>query len=275
MPSLARGPSLIGVPVKNYIVQSQEFTLCAVALTYPLFQLLEGRNYKLGLAIGGLIAAFIANMLFIVSSRTSFVALFALSLLYPLRFLRGRALFAAFLAIVSIVALSWLSSPYLRQRVLEIANHAVAYQSGSRDITSEGQRLEYWRKAIGFFKEAPIVGHGTGSIRSLYVRAAEGKAAIEAEIVNNPHNQTLAVAVQLGFVGIVALWAMWLVHLRMFLAGGFAAWLGLATVIQNIVSSLFNSHLFDSVEGWIYVFGVGISAGIMLKERGNQARATG
>jgi O-antigen ligase len=33
-------------------------------------------------------------------------------------------------------------------------------------------------------------------------------------------------------------------------------------VAQNFVSSLFNSHLFDFAEGWIYVLGVGVAGGM-------------
>jgi hypothetical protein len=43
-----------------------------------------------------------------------------------------------------------------------------------------------------------------------------------------------------------------------------AAWIGLLVVVQNIVNSLFNSHLFDFVEGWVYLLGVGIAGGITL-----------
>jgi hypothetical protein len=32
-------------------------------------------------------------------------------------------------------------------------------------------------------------------------------------------------------------------------------------VTQNIVGSLFNSHLFDFTQGWLYVIGVGVAAG--------------
>jgi len=30
---------------------------------------------------------------------------------------------------------------------------------------------------------------------------------------------------------------------------------------------LFNSHLFDFTQGWGYVFGVGVAAGMVLKQR--------
>src|SRR5262249_57558395 len=43
-----------------------------------------------------------------------------------------------------------------------------------------------------------------------------------------------------------------------------AAWFGLLVVSCNVVSSLFNSHLFDFGQGWLYVLGVGITGGTVL-----------
>jgi hypothetical protein len=83
-------------------------------------------------------------------------------------------------------------------------------------------------------------------------------------VVSNPHNQTLNVAVQWGLVGVALLWAMWLVHLSLFRGEGLVAWIGLLVVVQNMLSSLINSHLFDFTEGWIYVLGVGVAAGTTL-----------
>jgi len=36
--------------------------------------------------------------------------------------------------------------------------------------------------------------------------------------------------------------------------------------VQNFLSSLVNSHLFDFGQGWLYVFGVGIVGGTVLRE---------
>ena len=69
----------------------------------------------------------------------------------------------------------------------------------------------------------------------------------------NPHNQVFAIAIQLGLVGALLLLAMWIAHLRFFRGGGMAAEIGLLIVAQNIISSLFNSSLFDFTQGWAYV----------------------
>ena len=76
---------------------------------------------------------------------------------------------------------------------------------------------------------------------------------------------------QWGTVGVILLYAMWLVHLLLFRGQGFVAWIGLLVVVQNIFTSLFNSHLFDFHEGWMYVLGVGIAGGMTLAARQRNA----
>ena len=123
-----------------------------------------------------------------------------------------------------------------------------------------------------FVAEAPLIGHGVGSIREQFRNAVVGTTGAASEVSNNPHNQTLTIAVQLGIVGIVTLWAMWLAHLLLFRGTGAVAWFGLLVVLQNLVGSVFNSHLFDFTEGWLYVFGVGVIGGMV---RGQAAKRLG
>jgi hypothetical protein len=90
----------------------------------------------------------------------------------------------------------------------------------------------------------------------------------------------LNVALQLGIVGALVLVAMWIAHLALFRGGTLLAWLGLVVVVDNIVSSFFNSHLFDFTQGWLYVFSVGVIGGAVLRqaprhtERSRQAAAS-
>jgi O-antigen ligase len=172
----------------------------------------------------------------------------------------------ALFAVAAIAAaLVWSTSAYQRQRIADIATEYQDYESNT--VASTAQRLEFWRKSAGFFADAPWFGHGTGSTRALFEHDAVGRTGLSAEVTGNPHNQTLNVAVQWGLVGVIVLYAMWLSHFRLFRAEGLAAWIGLVIVAQNIVSSLFNSHLFDFHEGWIYVLGVGIVGGMSLGNR--------
>ena len=157
---------------------------------------------------------------------------------------------------------AWYTSPYLRQRVEDIWVEIQRYEA-TNTRTSSGERIEFWKKSIEFVRQSPIIGHGTGSIHALFEKAAAGQTGTAGVAAANPHNQTLAVVIQLGLVGAVVLWAMWIAHLLLFRGNGLADWIGLVIVAQNIVGSLFNSHLFDFVQGWVYVIGVGVAGGIV------------
>ncbi|WP_244645691.1 O-antigen ligase family protein [Bradyrhizobium campsiandrae] len=253
-----------GVPVKNYIDQSQEFTLCAFALALPALRFWRGGSTIATGACVALILLFMANMVFVASARTALVCIAVLLALFAWRHLRRRAALPLLAGVIAASALAWTTSPYLRQRITDIA---VEYQHGREDIShaSTAQRLTYWRKAAGAFVEAPLFGHGTGSIKRQFERAASHESSLDAEIVSNPHNQTLHVAVQWGLLGVVLLYALWSAHLRLFMGDGLAAWIGLIVVVQNVASSLLNSHLTDFHEGWIYVLGVGVAGGMVQK----------
>jgi hypothetical protein len=115
---------------------------------------------------------------------------------------------------------------------------------------------------------APIIGHGTGSIAEEFRRVTAGKSGVSGLATVNPHNQTFAVAIQLGVFGAILLWAMWMAHLALFRGPSILAWFGLLVVIDNILSSAAHSHLFDFNSGWLYVFGTGVLGGTILRERG-------
>jgi O-antigen ligase len=266
VPELALAPGKsAGVPVKNYIDQSQEFALCMVALTPFVFTLYQRQRYALAMACAALVLGFFANMAFVASARAALIYVPALLIVFAVMHLNRRATALLFAGLVVVAAMVWFTSSYLQTR---IAAFSVEYQDYQQNIpASTGRRLEYWQKSLGFFAEAPLFGHGTGSIEHLFEQAAVGHTGLAAEITRNPHNQTLNVAVQWGIVGVAVLYAMWLAHLLLFRGQGLANWIGLLVVVQNLVSSLFNAHLFDFVEGWMYVLGVGIAGGMSLGAR--------
>jgi len=189
-----------------------------------------------------------------------------LTILFAVRHLNRRAMLGLFAAATAAAVLVWFASPYLRQRVEHIAVEYQEYYETNRP-TSTGQRLEYWRQSIRSIGEAPFFGHGTGSTKQLFDKEAVGKTGAWADSITNPHNQTLYVAVQWGLLGCIVLYAMWCLHLRLFRETSFVAWVGLIVVVQNIVSSLLNSHLFDFHEGWIYALGVGVAGGMVARDR--------
>ena len=254
-----------GVAVKNYIDQSQEFTLCAVVLAYPAISLLRSGRVVPALVLIAVALSFVVNMAFVVVSRTALVTMPIMLAVFAWLHLRWRTSVAILSVAVVLAGLAFATSPKLRSTIESFSSDYTRYKE-QNVATSMGLRLEYWRKSLGFFAEAPLLGHGTGSTEKLFEQAAVGPIrAATAEVVANPHNQTLNVAVQWGVVGVVVLYAMWLSHLMLFRGEGLMAWIGLMVVVQNFFTSLFNSHIFDFNEGWIYVLGVGIAGGAMLR----------
>jgi O-antigen ligase len=266
-----------GIFVKNYIDQSQEFALCAVALVYPTISLLRVRQMWQALALAAISLGFIVNMMFVIVSRTAMVTMPIMLAVFALLHLKWRTGVMIFGALALMAGLAFAASPQLRQTTDSFFTDYSLYKTQNIP-TSIGMRLEFWRKSLLFFAEAPVVGHGTGSTHGLFERAATGdRHNVSSQVIGNPHNQTLNVAVQWGMIGVAILYAMWLAHLLLFRGEGFVAWIGLLVVVQNILTSLFNSHLFDFHEGWMYVLGVGIAGGMTIasKRRNVQADPVG
>ncbi|MGA7804286.1 O-antigen ligase family protein [Bradyrhizobium sp.] len=266
--ALKSGPGATpGIFVKNYIDQSQEFALCAVALTYPIITSWRAQKRRLALLLAAIALSFVVNMAFVTVSRTALVTMPVTLAVFGLLHLTWRTNVVIFVAVSLAGLAAWAASPQLQWKVTTFKRDYQLYMEQGTS-TSIGERLEYWRKSLRFFAEAPAIGHGTGSTRGLFQQAATGPADLAAaKVIGNPHNQTLNVAVQWGLLGIIVLYAMWLLHLLLFRGEGLANWIGLLVVVQNIFTSLFNSHIFDFHEGWMYVLGVGVAAGMVLKQR--------
>jgi hypothetical protein len=254
-----------GIFVKNYIAKSQEFTLCAVALAYPIIMLLRAKRIALALLLTAIAFALFVNMAFVVVSRTALVTVPIMFAVFALLHLRWRSIVIILCVAAAFAAVVWQTSPALRRTAETFTRDYKLYKEQNIP-TKIGLRLEFWRKSLSFFAEAPLIGHGTGATRGLFERVAtHDPNQASSEVIGNPHNQTLNVAVQWGIIGVVVLYAMWLLHLLLFRGDGLANWIGLLVVVQNIFTSLFNSHIFDFHEGWMYVLGVGVAGGMVLR----------
>lgn len=252
-----------GVPVRDYISQSGEFILCAAGLFYVALSAWAERRTLVLFGTISLAALFIINVTFVAPSRTALVTVPLLLALFAITQCRLKEMLALLAAGTVLCAIVWVSSVRVQERLIGIIIEVQTHQP-NRAETSAGQRVDYWRQSLAVMQSAPVIGHGTGSLREMLSRAAltEGKRPTA-----NPHNQSLIVGIQLGIAGVLLLVAMWAAHGALFLRGsGLVAWIGLAIVAQNFMGSLFNSHLFDFVQGWVYLFGVGIAGGVVLAQ---------
>jgi O-antigen ligase len=263
------GIQKFGVVTNSAAAQCGEFAICSLALLFVSIEMF--RRGRIGLAAGALALAlsFLANIFFIVTGNdpaVSFVPYLALVIIPILvalliwKQLGGRAMIGFFAA----GAVLWASSQYLQHQT------GMAWgtiQSGNLEAVVGEHRPLFWERSLKFISEAPVLGHGTGSVPQLFARAAAGHTGLLGQLTTNPHQQTLAVGIQLGLVGIVVLWAMWIAHLLLFRGNTLPEWIGFVVVTQNIVGSILDSHLFDSSQGWTYVLGVGVAGGMVRRLR--------
>lgn len=145
--------------------------------------------------------------------------------------------------------------------VLWTASHPLIYDDWL------GDRVALWQRSLRLIAEAPALGHGVGSVPRLIAQAVIEQGGVLAHAATNPRQQTLAVGIQLGLAGVIALWAMWIAHLLFFRGNALCEWAGFVIVTQSIVGSMFDSQLSGAWGGWIYVIGVGVAGGMVRRLR--------
>jgi O-antigen ligase len=256
-----------GVPVKNYIFQSESFLICAFVLFGRAFDEVGSRHWRSAACVIAIAVLGLVDIFFVATGRTTLLVAPVLLLLLGWRQYRWKGLLGACVLGGIVSATVYFESRYLREQLNTSIDELQAYRRGDPAVDRTSLHLEYLRKSWSFVAGAPIIGHGTGSIAEQFRNAASGQTGIAGEATVNPHSQIFAVAIQLGLVGGALLAAMWIGHLMLFRGGTFMDWIGIVVVVENIVSSLVNSHLFDFTQGWLYVFGVGVVGGTVLQQR--------
>ena len=106
-----------GVPLKDQIAQSAEFVICAFCLIQVSTN--EWRAGRRGYGIIALASSllFLANVLFVATSRTELVVIALLLLLFFVKEWGWKSVPLGLLTIVALASIVWVSSSYLRGRV--------------------------------------------------------------------------------------------------------------------------------------------------------------
>ena len=156
------------VPVRDHISQSGEFTICIFALLALAADAWRAQRRRYATSLVALAFVFLANLLYVATARTALVVLPVLLVLFAFRQFGWRGALGLLTVGAALTAIVWTSSPYLRDRVMRIPEELQDY----RGNTPAGLRLEFWRRSIELIAEAPLTGHGTGTIPKLFRRDA-------------------------------------------------------------------------------------------------------
>ena len=122
--------------------------------------------------------------------------------------------------------------------------------------SSTALRMNYYKTTAAIIRDHPVLGVGTGGFIVAYREKIRGTDLPEA---NNPHNQYLLTAAQLGAVGLLALVAMFAV--MWWQAGRLeppARVAARALVLTIALGCLLNSFLIDHTEGMLFAWMAGV-----------------
>ena len=250
-----------------------------MALAYPIIRLLQANRIWLALVLVAISLGFIVNMAFVIVSRTAMVTMPIMLAVFALLHLKWRT------SVDDLRRLGRHGGIGLGDIAAVAARRPDDLLAATIGSTRTQTCSDVDRAAAGVLEEiAAVLCRGAGR-RTRYrfdartVRAGRHRRYLQrhrSQVIGNPHNQTLERRSSMGHAsGSSLLYAMWLAHLLLFRGDGLVAWIGLLVVVQNIFTSLFNSHIFDFHEGWMYVLGVGVAGGMTLAARQHSARATG
>jgi O-antigen ligase len=267
-----RGSKGDGIAAHDDIFQGSVVVICGFGvLGYAAIEAAK-RRWLIVFVLIGIAAVFFVYFLIIVEfSRSVIIVAAVMAGVLGWRFARWKGLLGACVLAGAVSVTFWFASPTLRERVHDSIKQLSEY-SATYEATPIGQHIAFLKESLAIISSAPVLGHGTGSIAKEFRQITSGRGGAAGIGTVNPHNQTFAVAIQIGALGAVVLWLMWIAHLRLFSGDSIIAWIGTVIVLENVLSSAVHSHLFDSIHGWLYVFGVGVLGGMTLQQR-NEASA--
>lgn len=247
-----------GVVLTNHATQGITFavaTLCSLEMARVVRPELRNWCY-----LGAF--AFSMNVMFLSMSRSAYLALMCVVLVWSVRTFGQRSIALATTgALVLVLALFGLS-PTLKDRVAQGVHEANTYET-TPGITSAGVRVVFYKNTLELFKERPLLGYGTGSFAKEYRdRFGSSQQGWRGVVTADPHNQYLFILVENGLLGL----ALFL----LLLAAGFQVACGpgpyrgiiFGVLLAWCASSLFNSHFRTFPEGhliWLF-FGAMLSA---------------
>jgi len=159
------------------------------------------------------LAVMIIFNIFITQGRIGQIAFFVLMALLLFQFFRSNLLKAVLVMLVLlplVFTAAYRFSPVFQGRMDEIRQNVLTYEKNPD--TSVGLRLTYWKNSWEIIKTSPWFGVGTGNFNSTYSRI-NLQASPGVPTTDNPHNEYIVIAVQLGLFGLLSMLSLFFVQI--------------------------------------------------------------
>ena len=258
----------VGHVFTSYLDQSIIFSTCAAVWWHMKPRRGARRHFA-----NFLVAAALANSLFLLDGKTGVLIAACLVGLAVMWHLPARLQWPALIAVpvLMIAAISLGSGK--QSRVGDLFSELSASTKQVDTKTSGGWRINAWIQSARGIAERPLTGHGVGGFTQT-VKRLQGERAQEVfgpGKLSNPHQEFLLWGIEIGVLGIVLLGAVMIAITsdlnRMTVPVRRA---GLSTLLALLIGCSFNSSLYDALIGDYFVILLGIltAYGILSPERG-------
>lgn len=235
-----------GAIFKSHIKTSFFMAIAAFFLAQELKLIARYR-----ILVGILIGAMIYYLLFMSVGRIGYISLVICFLVFAWQTYRLKGIIWAFPLAATLLVGAFFTSTMFNERINLLVQDLDFYQQGNRLLeTSLGQRLEFGQTSLSLIAKRPFFGWGTGSFGHIYEQNYQG---IEKILTDNPHNEYLRIAVELGLVGMGLL--LMLFYQQWQLARNLPieirqCWQGV--FLTFMLGCFLNSWLSDFTEGYFY-----------------------
>ncbi len=258
MPTLwfLKGNQAIPQVFKYYLTQN-----IFMALALFLFAMEARFAVSRWLQVSLIILSFLTvyNVFFMVPGRTGHIVLLCLISYFFISWLRwkGVALTAIILALFIVAVFSMPSSIIYKRTQRTIEEFSIWNSQNKPQTSSTGLRLEFAKKSLQAIRKHPIIGTGLGSFSTTYASEVKNSDMIKTD---NPHNQYLFTAVELGFIGLGILLSFFFLQWKFAakFAHSYQTSIARGLILTFVVTSFFNSPLIDHSESILYCWMSGI-----------------
>ncbi len=253
---------------KNHIAQGILMALMVALLASHVWQNRRG-HWRRGQWFCAIVAAIgVYNIFFMIGGRTGYLVLFALAGLFAYRQKGWRGL-----ALTGILGACTITAAYsfvdrFRDRIDLAVQEASDYYHLQRDSieSSIGRRLLFYRTVAVIASQDPVLGAGTGSFRTEFLKIPENQGKPPE---SSTHNEFFSVLVQIGLPGLLVflywLYVQWKCASRL---SPDLAFLGQAAVVIMVVAGLVNSIMSSTTEGFMYCYFTALCCGAMPRQKG-------
>lgn len=204
------------------------------------------------------------NVLFMVQGRTGYLILLSLSGWFLWTSLarhfhkHGKrwGWHAAALASVVLFASAFIayhSSSRLHDRIALVISEYQAWTPNNENITSTGDRLNFYFNSLQIVGNHMSLGVGTGGFPAAFEQQTQNSNVTKTR---NPHNEYLMISVQTGLIGLALMLYLFYTHWRYapMLESPFEQDAARGLLLAYTINCMLNSALMDHADGLFFAF---------------------